>query len=314
METLVHLVTAYGLLLVFAAVLLDQGGIPVPAYPIIIVTTTLAVDQGEATWIIFVVATVAAVLADWLWFMGGRRLGNRLVRLICRLSLSPDSCVMKTRGIYARWGIGSLVVAKFVPGFAAVATTLAGQSGTPTRTFLFYDGIGAMLWAAGAVVLGIVFKDAVADVLSSLEQLGHLALPLLAALLVVFVGWKWIRRRRFLHELRMARISPAELGAMIEAGDAPLILDVRAEQHRDRTGWIPGALFISTPDETEAPAHEQVIVYCDCPNELSAAVVAHALKSRGFRNVRPLAGGFDAWRAEGRAVEGGSMDTNSWAP
>jgi rhodanese-related sulfurtransferase len=216
---------------------------------------------------------------------------------------------MKTRGIYARWGIGSLVVAKFVPGFAAVATILAGQSGTPTRKFLFYDGIGAMLWAAGAVVLGIVFRDAVADVLSSFEQLGHLALPLLAALLAVFIGWKWIRRRRFLRELRMARISPAELGAMIDAGDAPLILDVRAEQHRDRTGWIPGALFISTPDETEPPPHEQVIVYCDCPNELSAAVVAHALKSRGFRNVRPLAGGFDAWRAEGRAVEGGLTGT-----
>lgn len=307
METLVHLVTAYGLLLVFAAVLLDQGGIPVPAYPIVIATTTVAVDRGEATWVIFVVATVAAVLADCVWFIGGRRLGNRLVRLICRLSLSPDSCVMKTRGIYARWGIGSLVVAKFVPGFSAVATTLAGQTATPMRTFLFYDSIGAMLWAGAAVALGIVFKDAVADVLTGLEQLGHLALPLLAAMLVAFVGWKWFRRRRFLRELRMARISPAELGAMIEEGQAPLILDVRAEHYRDRTGWIPGAVFVSTSDQAEAPPHEQVIVYCDCPNELSAAVVALALKSRGFRNVRPLAGGFDAWREEGRAVEGGPL-------
>jgi rhodanese-related sulfurtransferase len=225
---------------------------------------------------------------------------------MCKLSLSPDSCVMRTRGIYARYGVASLIVAKFVPGFAAVATTLAGETGTKTRTFLFYDTIGAALWAGGAVLLGILFHDAVEDVLTWLEQLGHFALPVLIGLIGLFIAYKWWRRQSFLRALRMARISPDELGARIEAGNAPLIFDVRAAIDRDRTGWIPGALFVAMPDDARAHVQDEVVVYCDCPNEISAAVLAHALRARGFRKVRPLAGGFDAWRAQGRAIEGGS--------
>jgi membrane protein DedA with SNARE-associated domain/rhodanese-related sulfurtransferase len=305
MDAMLQLIATWGLLVVFASVLLDQGGIPVPAYPLVIVTTAVAVHHGESTFAIFLVATLAAVLADWAWFLGGRRFGNTLVRLMCKLSLSPDSCVMRTRGVYGRWGPASLIVAKFVPGFAAVATTLAGQTGTKTRTFLFFDAIGAALWAGGAVLLGIVFEDAVEDVLNALENTGHFALPVVLGLIIAFVAWKWWRRQRFLRALRMARISPAELDALIASGSSPLILDVREKGQHDSTGWIPGAMLVRTPDEAQAPPHGEVIVYCDCPNEISAAVLAHALKARGFRHVRPLAGGFEAWRAEGRAVEGG---------
>ncbi|MUV15241.1 DedA family protein/thiosulfate sulfurtransferase GlpE [Noviluteimonas gilva] len=305
MEVMLHLIATWGLLVVFASVLLDQGGIPVPAYPLIIVTTAVAIHNDESTFAIFLVATLAAVLADWAWFLGGRRFGNTLVRLMCKLSLSPDSCVMRTRGVYGRWGPASLIVAKFVPGFAAVATTLAGQTGTKTRTFLFYDAIGAALWAGGAVVLGIVFEDAVEDVLLALENLGHLAVPVLLGLIAAFIAWKWWRRRRFLRALRMARISPAELDALIASGSSPLILDVRDATQRENTGWIPGAMLVRTPDEAHPSPQGEVIVYCDCPNEISAAVLAHALRARGFHKVRPLAGGFDAWRAEGRAIEGG---------
>lgn len=303
MDSLLHLIAVYGLVVVFVTVLLDQGGIPVPAYPAIIVTTALAVMDGKSVWPILAVATVAAVLADWVWFTGGRRFGNRIVRLMCRLSLSPDSCVIRTRGAFAKYGVASLIIAKFVPGFAAVATTLAGQSGTRTRTFLFFDGIGAALWAGGAVVLGVVFHDAVDDLLADLADLGHMALPALLAIIAAYIAWKWGRRQWFLRQLRMARVSSAELAQMIDSGNAPLILDVRAEADRRSTGWIPGAVFASTPEEAMAMPHQTVVVYCDCPNEVSAAVLALAIRKRGFRNVRPLAGGVSGWLAEGRAVE-----------
>lgn len=303
MDSLLHLIAAYGLVVVFVTVLLDQGGIPVPAYPVIVVTSAMAVVNGESVWPILGVATVATVLADWAWFSGGRRWGNRLVRLMCRLSLSPDSCVMRTRGAFAKYGASSLIIAKFVPGFAAVATTLAGQSGTRTRTFLLFDGIGAALWAGGAVLLGVIFHDAVDDVLAALSQLGHLALPVLAAIIAAYIAWKWWRRRFYLRQLHMARVSSAELAQMIDSGHPPLILDVRAEADRLSTGWIPGAVFASTPEEAMAMPHDTVVVYCDCPNEVSAAVLALAIQRRGFRNVRPLAGGVSGWVAEGRAVE-----------
>ena len=301
MDTLIHLIAVYGLLVVFVSVLLDQGGIPVPAYPPIILTAALATDQGKSVWPIIVVAALAAVIADWLWYVGGRRLGAKLLRLMCRLSLSPDSCVLMTRGIYGRWGPPSLIVAKFIPGFAAVATTLAGETGTRPGRFLLYDGIGALLWAGVAVALGSVFHQAVNRVLDRLETLGRMTIPVVLGLIAAFVLWKLWRRSMFQRQLRMARITPAELSALMDGESPPLILDVRPEPERALTGWIPGSVFVQTVSEAPLMPPEEVIVYCDCPNEASAAVLARALNKRGFKRVRPLAGGFAGWQGNGHA-------------
>jgi membrane protein DedA with SNARE-associated domain len=183
MDVLLELIANYGLLVVFVTVFLDQGGLPVPAYPPLIVTAALAADNGQSMLPILAVATFAAVLADLLWFIGGRRFGVRLLRLMCRLSLSPDSCVLMTRDIYARWGATSLIGAKFVPGFAAVATTLAGERRTPVTRFVFFDGLGALLWAGVAIALGATFHQAVNEVLLRLEDLGRYGLMLVVAVI-----------------------------------------------------------------------------------------------------------------------------------
>lgn len=305
MDTLLHLIQTYGLLVVFVSVLLDQGGLPVPAYPPIIVASAIAVDQHQPLWPIVLIAALAALLADSLWYLGGRRLGAALLRLMCKVSLSPDSCILMTRGVYARWGAPSLIVAKFVPGFAAVATTLAGETGTGARRFAFYDGLGALLWAGVAVAIGAVFHRAVNQVLASLETAGRYGLLAVLAAIAAFVGYKLLKRQLFLRELRMARISAGELYRLLEDGAGPLILDVRSHQQRDAAGWIPGAVFVASLDDVGVAPRDEVVVYCDCPNEASAATLARALRRRGFKRVRPLAGGFEAWRAQGHAVARG---------
>lgn len=303
MDVLVHLITAYGIWVVFASVLVDQVGIPVPAYPLVIAAAGLATERDASVMPILGAAVVASVLADSLWFVGGRQLGARLVRLVCRLSISPDSCVLTTRRAYARWGPASLLVAKFIPGFAAVATALAGESRVRPRAFLLFDALGALLWAGLAVTLGVLFHDAVDDVVNELESLGHEAVLVLLALIAVFIAWKWWRRRMLIAQLRMTRIGPAELRQLLDEGSSIMILDVRPESLRRETGWLPGAVFVDQPDVAPAAHGTPVIVYCDCPNELSAAVVARDLQRRGFRDVRPLAGGFEDWRAMGHPVE-----------
>ncbi|MBX9400430.1 DedA family protein/thiosulfate sulfurtransferase GlpE [Lysobacter sp. BMK333-48F3] len=305
MDTLLHLIQTYGLLVVFVSVLLDQGGLPVPAYPPIIVASAIAVDQHQPLWPIVLIAALAALLADSLWYLGGRRLGAALLRLMCKVSLSPDSCILMTRGVYARWGAPSLIVAKFVPGFAAVATTLAGETGTGARRFAFYDGLGALLWAGVAVAIGAVFHRAVNQVLAGLETAGRYGLLAILAAIAAFVGYKLLKRQLFLRELRMARISAGELYRLLEDGAGPLILDVRSHQQRDAAGWIPGAVFVASLDDVGVAPRDEVVVYCDCPNEASAATLARALRRRGFKRVRPLAGGFEAWRAQGHAVARG---------
>lgn len=304
METLIALISTYGLLVVFVSVLLDQGGLPVPAYPPLVVTAALAAESGQPLLPILLVAVLAALMADSLWYAGGRRYGAAMLRLMCRLSLSPDSCVLSTRSAYGRWGAPSLVLAKFVPGFAAVATTLAGDTRTPLPRFVAFDGLGALLWAGVAIALGAVFHEAVNHVLYRLEELGRYGLLLILAAIAAFVAWKWWRRKLFLRQLRMERITPAELYRLMETGQEPVILDVRPERQREASGWIPGARFVASLDEAAGIEGDEVIVYCACPDEASAALLARELKRRGFRRVRPLAGGLEAWREEGHVVVG----------
>jgi membrane protein DedA with SNARE-associated domain/rhodanese-related sulfurtransferase len=303
MEALLQFIETYGLWVVFVSVLLDQGGLPVPAYAPIIVTAGLAVDQGESLAAILFVAILAAVLADLLWYVCGMRFGAAMIRLMCRISLSPDSCVGATRKVYERWGAKSLIFAKYVPGLAAVATTLAGETRIHAARFIIYDVIGAALWATGAVALGAIFHDAVGEVLLTLEQLGNYALLLLAIALTLFIAVKWRNRRRFLKLIQMTRLTPEELETLIRDQLPLTILDVRSAESRARTGWIPGSILAADIDALQLDAKSVVVIYCDCPNDASAAVAARRLKERGFVNVRPLAGGFSAWTSGGRKLD-----------
>jgi membrane protein DedA with SNARE-associated domain/rhodanese-related sulfurtransferase len=310
MESLLHIIETYGLWVVFICVLLDQGGLPVPSYPPIIVTSALAVESNGSLLPILMVATFATLIVDLLWFAGGRRFGASLLRFMCKLSLSPDSCIGLTRRAYGRWGAPSLIFAKYIPGFAAVATTLAGETGTGLRRFALYDTIGAALWAGGAVALGAIFHEAVEAVLIELELLGHYALLLLLAAISLFIALKFWQRHRFLMHIRMARISPADLQTLLGSGTPATVLDARSEDRRLHFGWIPGSTYVRDIADLQLSPDEEIIVYCDCPNDASAAVVARKLQDKGFRHVRPLAGGFEAWRQLGLPLD---RDPTGWS-
>ena len=303
MQALIHVIETYGLWVVFFSVLLDQGGLPTPSYAPMIVTAALAADAGEPLWPILLVGSMAALLADILWFAGGRRYGAQLLRLMCRISLSPDSCVGTTRRIYEKFGAPSLMLAKYIPGFAAVSTTLAGQAGTSWPRFLVFDFLGGVLWVSGAVTLGAVFHEAVEVLLVTLEDLGHIAVLLLLVALALFLAYKFWERHRFLREIRMTRISSDQLRAEMQAMPGLLIVDVRSAESRTRSGWIAGSINVRDVAELKVDPDSAIVVYCDCPNDASAAVVARRLKAMGFKHVRPLAGGISAWRALGFPVE-----------
>jgi len=233
-----------------------------------------------------------------------------VLRLMCRLSLSPDSCVRQTENIYQRWGAPSLVIAKFVPGFAAVATSMAGLLRTRLASFLVFDTLGALLWSTVAVTLGWLFRDAVNDVIDVFNQAGRWGLIALAAMLALYIAVKALQRYRLIHTLRMARVSVEELSGMLARHERPLVVDVRSLSSQQE-GRIPGAVWIdSHAFDDSLQAHrlhermaDEVIVYCACPNEASAAVVAKKLMRAGFKRVRPLGGGIEAWLERGYAVE-----------
>lgn len=306
MSHLQQLIEHYGLVAIFLNVLIEQLGAPLPAYPSLVVTGALLGHTSYSGAALLATAVVAALMADLFWFLAGRRYGRGIMARLCRISLSPDACVRQTENLYLRFGAKSLLVAKFIPGFASIGSALAGTLGTRRTVFLLFDGLGAALWAGSAIWLGSLFQAAVGDLLAVLAQLGKWGVLLLLLALAAFVARKWWQRDRFRKSLRMARISVDELHALHSSGAAPVIVDVRPA--RDQVeGRIPGAIALAAEDmrqlDLDVPEDAELIIYCACPNEASAAIVARQLMQKGYRRVRPLHGGIEAWVAAGHALE-----------
>jgi membrane protein DedA with SNARE-associated domain/rhodanese-related sulfurtransferase len=302
------LVARHGLLLVFANVLVEQAGLPIPALPTMVVAGAFAAEGYMPVVALITVVLVAALVGDALWYFAGRRYGVRVLRLLCMVSLSPDACVRQTEDKYGRWGTFTLVFGKFVPGVSTLAPPLAGAMGLTFPRFLLLDAIGSLLWAGVAVAVGAIFHGQITAVIDVLADLGVKALQVVALLLVAFIAFKWFERWRFLRSLRLARISVDELRNLIDAGSAPVVVDVRSPSVRALDGrYIPGALAMDLHDVREhrpdLPAEREIVFYCSCPNEASAAAAARQLMALGYAKVRPLLGGLDEWVAAGYDVE-----------
>ncbi|MBI2754208.1 MAG: VTT domain-containing protein [Betaproteobacteria bacterium] len=298
----------YGLVAVFGFVLLEQLGAPIPALPVLLLAGAKAIDDPMYLVYTLVLSILACTIGDLAWFWAGRRYGYRVLKLLCRVSLSPDSCVRQTESTYERRGVATLVVAKFVPGLATVAPPVAGALGLKTSSFLAYNGAGAALYCGAGLVLGLLFHGQIDWLIERLVALGARALLVIFVLLGLYVAYRWWDRRRFLKSLRTARIGVDELYAMMSRGDDPVVLDVRSRTHRELDGRrIPGARPVDLDDLertlAEIPRDRDVVVYCACPNEATAVKVAMLLRDRGIRRVRPLAGGIDAWVAAGLGIE-----------
>ena len=290
----------HGPLLVFLMVFIEQMGLPIPAAPVLLVAGSLSVTGRFDLPLGFALVVLACLLGDSFWFQLGRRRGHRVLGLLCRVSLEPDSCVRRTQNMFTRYGLRAVLVAKFVPGLSTLAPPLAGMSGVKTGRFLLADGLGSFLYALAFLLPGYLFANQIQEITNALSSIGQGAFYLLAGALLVYLGFKYYKRQKVLRELRMARITVAELRRKQAAGESLIIIDLRPALERNLAAdTIPGALHLAL-DEIDARHHEiprdrEVIVYCACPNEVSSAKMAMLLRRRGIQRVRPLQGGIAAW-------------------
>jgi len=243
-----------------------------------------------------------------IWFYLGRYGGHRVLDLLCRISLEPDSCVRRTQDLFTRYGMRGVVAAKFIPGLSTLAPPLAGSSGVSAPRFFFFDGLGSFLYPASFMLLGALFSRQLEEVIAALASLGSGALGVVIALAALYIGYKYYQRQRLLKELRMARITVDELHQKLETGENPIILDLRshAELERDPS-LIRGARHMTMEEvklwQHEIPRDRDIILYCSCPNEVSSARTALLLHRNGILRVRPLLGGIDAWRERNYPTE-----------
>ncbi len=293
--------------IVGASVLAGSLGIPVPSLAAVVFAGALLAQSGSGlaeAFTCFAAGLIGAIAGDLVWFLAGRRYGGRVLGALCRLSLSRDTCMTNTAALFARRGVAILLFARFVPGLSVVSAPLAGTTGVSLRRFLAYAETGASVWVLFGLGIGYVFAGQIMDVLGMLERFGIDLLGTAVAATALYAGVRWVRRRLLFRHLRMARVSVQDVVALLASGETTLIVDVRPlfQQLADPVR-IPGARSIHDNDLTAADRSHPIIVYCSCPNEVSAAVKTLQMLRFGFGNVRPLKGGLAAWRAAGQPVE-----------
>ena len=266
MNDLVDIVARYPEALIFLYVLADQIGVPLPAIPALLAMGAFAAAGKLHFGVALLLSVVASVLADCIWYIAGRKRGVDVLRLLCKVSLEPDSCVRRTEDTFLKYGVRTLIVAKFIPGLSTVAPPLAGIVGVGVPRFIAYSAAAAFLWAGAWGGLGYLAGDALQTVVDFTGRLGTTLVWIFVALAAVYAGTKWIQRQRFLRTLRVARVTADELKRRQEA-DAVIIVDLRSAIDVTSAPFvIPGALRIG-PEELEQrhgdiPRDREIVLYC----------------------------------------------------
>ena len=311
----------YAYLLIFLWVLVEQIGIPIPSVPILLTAGTLSATHRVSLIYVVLSMLVACLVADSVWYALGRRYGNSVLKLLCRLSFEASTCVSKTEGYFTRRGAVTLLFAKFIPGLSTVSAPIAGQIGMSYARFLAWDMGGSLIWGSTFILAGYFFGDLAKKSAPFFAWLGHFAIFIFAAMVLGFLAHRIWKQRKFLQQVRELRLEPEELKEMLDIAakngtPPPFIVDLRHPlDYLPDPRVLPGALRIG-PNEIKQhseiiPRDRDVILYCTCPSEETSAKLALQLHKIGIYRVRPLRGGFDGWKQAGYPLVDYVTDTPS---
>lgn len=298
----------YAYAILFFWVLAEQLGMPIPSAPLLITTGTLTATHKLNLPIAVLAVLVASLISDTIWYQLGKRFGGTVVRMVCRLSMEASTCVRRTEDYFTKHGPAALLVAKFIPGLGTVAAPIAGQTSMKYRTFAAYDSTGILLWCLAYMLVGRFFGDVLKKHPEALAWTAHFSALLFALAVFGLLAFRIWKQQAFLKQVRTARLEPEELKRMIDSGNPVFIVDLRHPlDYLPDPRVLPGAVRL-TPDKLvelsdEIPRDRDIILYCTCPSEATAAKMAMNLRKLGIYRVRPLRGGFDMWKQRGYPLE-----------
>jgi membrane protein DedA with SNARE-associated domain len=257
----------HGYAVLFVIVMVEQAGVPLPALPVLLAVGALAAAGHLSLAVALLVVVAACLVSDLAWFELGRRHGARILALLCRISLEPDSCVRRTENVLAAGGARALLFAKFLPGLSTVAPPVAGMMRMRLARFLLWDVAGALLWSGTYFAVGYVFSAQLERVAELVLGLGRGLGAVVAGALALYVLWKYAQRRRFIREIAVARITPEELRRKLDAGEDVVVVDLRHSMEFEADpAMVPGAIHL-LPEELDArhgeiPRDKDVVLYC----------------------------------------------------
>ncbi len=298
----------YGYVVLFVWVLAEQLGMPIPSAPLLVTVGTLTATHKLNLPLALLTVLIASLISDTIWYQLGKRFGGRVVRMVCRLSMESSTCVRRTEDYFTKHGPSALLLAKFIPGLGTVAAPIAGQTSMKYRTFVAYDSGGILLWCLGYMLVGRFFGDVLKKHPEALAWVGHFSATLFVLAVLGLLAYRVWKQQAFLKQVRTARLEPEELKRMLDSGKSVFIVDLRHPlDYLPDPRVLPGALRL-TPDklienQNEIPRDRDIVLYCTCPSEATAAKMALNLRKLGIYRVRPLRGGFDMWKAKGFPLE-----------
>jgi membrane protein DedA with SNARE-associated domain/rhodanese-related sulfurtransferase len=291
----------YGYIVLFLWIAAEQLGMPLPSVPLLITAGTLTATRQMNLSLVLAAAVAACLISDSIWYYMGKRFGGAVVRLLCKLSLESTTCVSRTENRFQKYGAWALLFAKFVPGLSTVAAPLAGQTGMPFQKFFQADFAGALLWSLSMTLVGRFFGDVMKHHPNALHTLTQSAGVLFLLVILALLGSRVLKQRAFLQQLRGSKIEPEELKAMLDQGKEVHIIDLRHPlDYLPDPRMLPGAELL-TPETLVArsesiPRDRDIVLYCTCPSDATSARMALRLRKLGIYRVRPLRGGFEAWK------------------
>jgi membrane protein DedA with SNARE-associated domain/rhodanese-related sulfurtransferase len=314
MAGLQELFERFGVVIVFFNALLHELAVPIPLTPTVLLAGAASSEVFAFVTLVLAVV-VGSVIGNAIWFAAGRRFGPAVLGLLCRFSLSPDTCVARSADGFGRWGAAFFIIGRFIPGVSLVTPPVAGALGMRWSKFLALTALGATLWAVVVILLGAVLQEAIIAILKALAALPA-GLWLGTALLIVgYVLWRLVVRRRAMKALGVPRLTVAALRSAMQSSEPPVLIDVRGNTMQQILAQrIPGAISLALAELETYPleqlAGRAAVLYCTCPNEASAAAGVRILQSRGHADARALSGGLNAWIASGYEVEGFRTDVS----
>jgi len=300
----------HGYAILAGIVFLEAIGVPVPAAVALLIAGGAAAHGVLQTQYVVGVALAAMLTGDTLMFLLGRYTGWWLLGLLCRISLNPEACILRSADSFHRRGRTLLVIAKFIPGINTMAPPLAGSMNMRLMTFLRLDLAGAVLYAGSYLLVGFIFSGALEVVTRGYDSAGRIAGWIVLALVIAYLlfrVWLWARGRAL---TAVPFANPDEAAQAMATGAS--VYDVRSHGYFDPKAMrIQGSRrldpnAINQPD-AGLPEGPVVFVYCTCVRQATSVRVAQELqKLLDTKRVRVtvIRGGLRAWVKAGLPVEG----------
>jgi membrane protein DedA with SNARE-associated domain len=261
-----ELLQKYGYSLVFINIFLEQLGFPIPAAPILILAGAFCAGGMLSFHLVLFLAVLGCFFGDVVWYAIGRSKARGVLKTLCRLSLNPDSCVRKTESSFLRYGMNSLIFAKFVPGLNTIAPPMAGMVQSKFFAFFWRDVLGSVIYSVALILPGFLFERRIFEITAVLEEVGRSLLWLIIAAIGLYVLFKFLRLKYLQRLLYKERITPQELYQRIQEGEDFTLLDLRSKIQDSQMQKLPGAIQM-LPDEidkhiAQLSRDRWIVMYC----------------------------------------------------